>query len=182
MLDGGLDHRVRMTLCGQQLFHNAGGIFDLDGIFDGFFGNADPLFAKSLQHVRLSNAVEALELDIANDGQLFDVKDHIDSAARADFGGNPGRNLVEKPEAQNRLQVALNLGRTVGVALSSLNVIEDVVSAQAPIVNDVDVLDHARLWLLRARTRGEKERSGPDDEAQNGEPDDAIRVHKCRFP
>src|SRR5712692_4260783 len=182
MLDAGFDRRVRMALRGQHLFNHARGIFDLDGIFDCFLGNADPLFAKSLQHVRLRDTLQTFELYIANDGQLFDFKDYIDAAARADFGGDAGCNLVEKPESQDRLQVARDLGIAVCVTRSRLNVIEDVVFAQSAITEDVDVFDQARWWLLRARTRCEKERSGNDDEAQNSEPDDAIRVHKCRFP
>src|SRR5712692_6515535 len=98
MLDAGFDRCVRMALRGEQFLDNAGGILDLDGIFDCFFGNADTLFAKSFQHVRLSNAVQAFELEIAKDGQLFDFKNYIDAAARADLSGNLGRNLVEKPE------------------------------------------------------------------------------------
>src|SRR5712692_4883515 len=182
MLNAGFDGRVRMTLRGEKFFNNARGIFDLDGIFDCFFGNADTLFAKSFQHVRLRDAVQTFELNIANDGQFFDFKDYIDAAARADLGGHLGRNLVEKIESQDRLQVALNLGRIVRVSRTGLNVIDNVVFAQAAIANDIDVLNQSRLWLLRAGTRCEKERSGPDDEAQNSEPDDAIKVHKCRFP
>ena len=78
------------------------------------------------------------------------------------------------------MQVAGDLGLVVGVARASLNVIEDVVFAQAAIADDVDVFDQPRLWLLGARRRDEK--SGADNEAQNNEPDDAIKVHKCRFP
>src|SRR6266436_5395970 len=106
MLDAGFDGRVGMALRRQQLFDHAGGSFYLDRIFDCFFGNADTLFAKRFQHVRLSDAVQAFELNIANDGQLFDFKDYIDAAARADLSGYLGPDLVEKSESQERLQVA----------------------------------------------------------------------------
>ena len=92
MLNAGFDGRVRMALCGEKLFNNARGIFYLDGIFDCLFGNADTLFAKGFKHVRLGDAVQPFELNIANDGQLFDFKDYIDAAARADFSGYLGRN------------------------------------------------------------------------------------------
>jgi len=96
MFDAGFDRRVRVALRGQQLFNHSRGIFYLNGIFDCFLGNADPLFAKSFQHIRLSDAVQAFELNIANDGQLFDFKDYIDATARADLCGHLGRDLVEK--------------------------------------------------------------------------------------
>src|SRR5882724_11471917 len=96
MLDAGLDRRIGMALRGQQLFDHARRSFDLDGIFDCFFGNADPLLAKRLQHIRLSDTVQAFELNIADDGQLFDFKDYIDAAAWADLSGYLGGDLVEK--------------------------------------------------------------------------------------
>src|SRR6266849_3479103 len=157
MLDAGFDGRVGMALRRQQLFDHAGGSFYLDRIFDCFFGNADTLFAKRFQHVRLSDA------------------------ARADLSGYLGPDLVEKSESQERLQVASDLGLAVGVARSRLNVIEEIIFAQTAIADDVDVFDHARRWLLRTGMRREKQK-GAENKAQNSEPDDAIKVHKCRFP
>jgi acetyl-CoA acetyltransferase len=62
------------------------------------------------------------------------------------------------------------LGATVAravVARAGLDpsLIEDVVFAQAAIADDVNVLDQARLWLLRTGRRRKQERRGADNKA-----------------
>ena len=167
-----------MAFCGQQLFQDARGISDFDRVLDCFFRDADTPFAKSLQHVRFGNAVQAFELNVANDRQFFDVESNDNAAARAIFDRDSGFGLVEKSQREDGLQVAFDLGRIVGIAGASLNVIDDVVFAQTAITENLNILNQTRLRLLCAGPIRQKNRRHADNDGQNGQPNDAIRVHK----
>ena len=68
------------------------------------------------------------------------------------------------------------------VALPSLDIVDNVVFAQALIAEDVDVFDQPLLWLLRAGMVGEDKQRESDGGDCHDWPEDTIRVHKCRFP
>jgi hypothetical protein len=76
------------------------------------------------------------------------------------------------------LQVALNLCPIERVTRASLNPIDDVVFAEPAVADDVDFLNQSRLRLLGTHTTGDEQRGNANGDAQNSEPNDAIRVHK----
>src|SRR2546425_12354978 len=90
---------VWMTLSGEQLFQNAYRVTGFYRIVNAFLGNTHAPFAKSLQYIRLRNALQALKLQIANNWQLFDFEYDIDATARAFFSQNPRSRLIKKPES-----------------------------------------------------------------------------------
>ena len=173
LFDHGFHRRIRVSLSGEHLFEHASRIPDLDRIFDCFFRDAHAFLAKSLQHIRLGYTLESFKLNVSDDREFLYVESYVDSAAWTIFDGDPSFGFVEEALGIESLQVALNLGRIVSVSRTRLNVVNDVVFAEASIADNVHVLDHARL-LSRARPTHEEQGSGTDKEAQNGEPDDAI--------
>src|SRR6476661_1766473 len=58
LLDVRTDHRIRVSLCRQQLLDYALGSFEFDRIENRLFRNTNAAFAKSFQHVRFRNAVQ----------------------------------------------------------------------------------------------------------------------------
>src|SRR5205807_10585445 len=100
------------------------------------------------------------------------VESYVDSAPRAVFLGGASFSLVKEAERIEGLHIALNLRFAINFAWTGLEVINDVVFAQASSADNVHVLNQARL--LRARPIYKEQESGADKEAQNGEPDDAI--------
>ena len=94
---------IWMTLGRQHFFEHPDPVAHLNRIVDGFLGDSDAALAKSLQDVGLGNALESFKLNVANDGQLFDVKGHPQAAAWRIFDGNAGLHFVEEVERQDRL-------------------------------------------------------------------------------
>src|SRR4029077_4683720 len=105
--------------------------------------------------------------------ELTNVESYVDSAPRPVFLSSASLSLVKEAECIEGLHITLNLRFAINFTWTSLEVIDDIVFAQASIADDIHVLDQARL-LLRARPIYKEQRSGGDKEAQNGEPDDAI--------
>ena len=122
--------------------------------------------------------MQAFELNVADNRQLGHVKSNDDAAARTVFDGYAGPDFVKETQCQNGLQVAFDLRRIVRVAGASLDVIDNVVFAQTPIALDLNAFDQACLWLLRAGAVRQENGRDADNDGQNGQPDDAIRVHK----
>ena len=75
-------------------------------------------------------------------------------------------------------QIARDLIRIVGIARASLNVIDNVFFAQAAIADDVDLFNQALLRLLGRHRRAKEQAGCADYQAECGEQNDAIRVHK----
>src|SRR5215207_4706497 len=115
LLADGLDDGVRVAVLREQFLDDAAGVVDLDRVVGRLLGDADSLLAELLEHVGLADALEALEGQLADDGQLDDLEDDDLAAARAVGGGDADLGLVEEGQVEERLVVALNLRLVVDV-------------------------------------------------------------------
>ena len=119
-----------------------------DRVVDAFFGNTDAAFAKGLQKVGFSNAVQSFKLQVANNGQFFDFEDDNHAAARTFLGINARFHLVEETQREQGLHVALNLLFVERIARAGLHIIKNVFLAQSAVSDDLDILDCALGGLL----------------------------------
>jgi hypothetical protein len=103
--------------------------------------------AKSLEHVRLLHTLQTVELEVTNNGQLFDFENDVYAASRTVFSQNASGGFVEKGQRQERLVITLDRRLVVRITGSDLDVIKDVVLAQATVADDVDVFDDSLLGL-----------------------------------
>ena len=167
-----------MPFCGKCFLDDAFGGLYFDGIEDRFLRNSDALFTKGLQDIRLRNAFKTLELDVANDRKLFNFKNHHHATTRSILRVNASANFFKEVQREDRLKITRDCRFAVDISSARLNVIENIFFAQAAVTYDVDVFNQTRLRLLCRHRRAKEQAGCADYQAECGEQDDAIRVHK----
>src|SRR5258708_23187850 len=167
-----------MTFGGQQFFQHTDCGARLNRIIDGFFGNSDAPFAESLEDVLFRDALQSFKLNVADDREFPDVEGHSDAATRSIFNRDSRLGFFKKTKRVDGLQVTRDLICVVRVTGTGLKVVDNVVFAQTTIALNIDFFNQTLRRLLGPRRTSDKKRGSANGDAQNSEPDDAIRVHK----
>ena len=119
--------------------------------------------------------MESFKLNVTDDREFYDIKSNDYAAAGAILSRYPRLDFVEETERENRLQVTLDLSGVEGIAGTRLNVVQNIVFAQTPITDNVDIFYGSLLRLLLRVGRARESQSGDgEDCTKNGKPNDAI--------
>src|SRR5581483_2276280 len=116
---------VGVALFGQQFAQHVAGGIDLRRVELGILADPDAALLEARQDVALGRRFEPAILDVANDRILADLKGDDFAPARAVLHEQPGFDRVEPAGAEDRLQIAAQLGLAVYVSLLALHVIEN---------------------------------------------------------
>src|SRR5687767_9221542 len=143
-----------MAARGEEFFDNSHRVADLNRVVNVLFRHADTTLTKSLEHIRFRHTLQTFKGHVTNNGQLFDFEDDVDAATWPVLSQDASCSLVEERQRQQGLVVTLHLLNVIRITGSRLNVVENVVSTQTPIADDLDTFDESlRLSLLGVSRR-----------------------------